>query len=121
MLFIYGILIAIQIVLGQVLWKTGAEKYTFVLSKDFITSKDFISFILSPFIIIGVVSYASATIIFMAMLAKYDYTNLQSIVVSSSLVLTFMAAILLFDEKITILNIVGLACLIMGVVFITKF
>lgn len=121
MIYVYGALIAVQIVLGQVLWKMGAEKAHLNLTKDFILSQELIKFLLTPYILLGIFSYASATLIFMAMLAKHEYTHLQAIVVSSSLLFTFIAAVALFNEKVTIINLLGLCCLVAGVIFITRF
>jgi len=120
MLYIYGILIAVQIVLGQVLWKIGVGKTHFVLTKKFILSDGFLKTITSPYIIVGVLSYGLATLLFMAMLGKYQYTNLQAVVVSSSLITTFLAAIVIFHEKVGILNFFGLFLLILGAIFITR-
>lgn len=121
MVYVYGILVAFQVVLGQILWKIAAEKHQFQLKKEYLFSYDFIHFVFSPQVILGVISYASATLVFMALLAKSDYTNLQAIVVSSSLALTFIAAVVVFRENISLWNLLGLVFLLAGVILITKF
>lgn len=121
MLFVYGILVAVQIVLGQILWKMGVEKVGAGLSIEYFFSSKILSLLTSPYIIVGVISYVMATLIFMTLLAKYPYTELQSVVVSSSLIATFLAASLIFHERISLVNILGLVLLIAGVLLITKY
>lgn len=121
MIYIYGILVAVQIVIGQVLWKLGAEKTQFVLTKDYIFSPDIFKFIFSPYIIIGIIFYGVATVLYMSLLAKFEYTSLQAVVVTSSLISTFIMANLVFNEKANLINLLGLAFMIGGVLLVTKF
>jgi len=120
MLYVHGVLVAVQIVLGQVLWKIGVEKNHFELTKKFIFSDEFLKAMLSPYIILGVISYGIATLLFMGLLGKYQYTNLQAVVVSSSLITTFLASVVIFNEKVNAYNLLGLAFLIVGAIFITR-
>lgn len=103
------------------MWKIGLDKANFVFSPRAIFSWDFAMIIFSPAIIIGFLSYGLATILYMVLLSKFEYTNLQAVVVSSSLLFTFIAASLLFGEKISAVNIFGLLLLLAGVIFVTKF
>lgn len=121
MLYFYGAIVAFLIVLGQVLLKFGVQKYDFELTEKFIFSDNLIKSLSSPFIIFGIISYGIATILFMALLNKYEYTSLQAVVVSSSLFCTLLAASVLFNEKLSILNLIGFLILIIGVVLVTKF
>lgn len=121
MIYVYGILVAVQIVLGQVLWKVGVEKTHFVLTQEYLLSSNMLKLILNPYMFFGVLSYGLATVLYMSLLAKFQYTSLQAVVVSSSLVATFVAANLLFGEKVHLLNLLGLVFLIVGVLLITKF
>ncbi len=88
-----------MIVAGQVLWKIGVEKITSTDDNINIFSSQIVKIISSPYIILGVISYGIATLLYMVLLSKYEYTNLQAVVVSSSLVTTFIAASLFFNEK----------------------
>ena len=121
MIYIFGVFVAFQIVLGQILWKLGVTKLGGELNSKFIFSANIFKLLLSPYFIAGVLSYGVATVAFMVLLSKYSYTNLQAIVVSSSLTLTFIAAYLLFNEKISLLNLAGFVFLIFGVVLVTKY
>jgi len=121
MIYIFGLLVAFQIVLGQILWKVGVTRLGGNLNAKFVFSAEIFKLILSPYFIAGVISYGMATIMFMLLLSKYNYTNLQAVVVSSSLTLTFIAASILFDEKISMFNLLGFVFLLCGVVLVTKF
>jgi len=121
MIYIYGILVAVQIVIGQVLWKVGVEKTHFVLTKDYILSTEMFKFIFSPYIIFGFLFYSVATLLYMSLLSKFQYTNLQAVVVSSSLIATFIFANLLFNENTNMINLLGLAFMVGGVLLVTKF
>jgi drug/metabolite transporter (DMT)-like permease len=121
MIYVFGLLVSLLIVSGQVLWKAGLERTAFVFSKKSVLTWDFLGVLLSPYIIAGVLSYAIATVLFMALLSKFEYTSLQAIVVSSSLMFTFIAAAMLFNEKIALINLLGLFFLLIGVILVTKF
>lgn len=121
MIYIFGLLVAIQIITGQVLWKIGVEKTNFQFAKNYIFSDHLLKVFINPYIIGGVIFYSFATILFMALLSKYEYTSLQAVVVSSSLIFTFTAAAVLFGEAVSLLNLVGLGFLLIGVLLVTKF
>lgn len=120
MIYLLGVLIAAMIVTGQVLWKTGIDKSGFIFEGSNIFSLQLVKTLFSPYILLGVLSYGVATILYMALLSKYEYTSLQAVVVSSSLVATFIASSLIFSEKISSYNLLGLCFLLVGVVLITK-
>ena len=120
MLYLQGISIGLMIVLGQVLWKIGIEKIGDINGIGSLLSGQLTRIVFSPYIIAGVVSYGIATLVYMILLSKYEYTDLQAVVVSSSLIITFIAASALFSEKISYVNLIGLVFLICGVYLITR-
>lgn len=121
MVYILGLLVSLQIIAGQVLWKIGIEKSNFIFSFKSDKLLDLITMLLSPFIIAGVLFYVSATVMFVALLSKFEYTSLQAVVVSTSLMFTFIAANLIFDESYSVLNLLGFLFLFTGVLLVTKF
>ena len=121
MLYVLGILTALQIVLAQSLWKIGLEKLDFQPQLSFILSTQIFKVLLSTYIIAGVLLYVSATLSFFVLLSRYEYSNAQTIVVTSSLMITFTSAILLFNEKFSVVNGLGILLVLCGVVLITKF
>lgn len=121
MVYIFGLLVSLLIVTGQILWKSGLEASKFVFTAKALFSKEFLGILFSLNIIAGIISYGLATVLFMALLSKFEYTSLQAVVVSSSLIFTFIAAAMIFGEKISLINLCGLAFLLIGVILVTKF
>lgn len=121
MLYILGLLTALQVVAAQTLWKIGLERVGFTPSKDFLLSSQMFSVFTSPLVVLGVLLYVSATICFFAVLSKFDYSQAQTVVVTSSICFTFISAVAIFGENLKPINFLGIACLLLGVFFITRF
>ncbi len=120
MIYLFGPLVALQLVVGQALWKAAVDRYGFSLSREYLTSHQFLTFLFSPLVIGGVVVYVVATLSYLAMLAKFQYSSVQAVVVSASLLLTFVASAAIFHERHTAMNVVGFGVLIIGVVLATR-
>lgn len=120
MVYVLGLLVALQLVLGQSLWKIGTERSGFELSAAYLSSGRLWGFLLSPFTLSGLLMYSVATVLYMGMLAKYQYSIVQGIVVPLALIMAFLVARSFFDEKLTRLNIVGLVLLIIGIGLVTR-
>lgn len=121
MMYLLGILVALQIVLAQTCWKVGLERQDFVPKAEFIFSSHMLSVIFSPLVIVGAFLYGCATVLFFVMLSKYEYSNAQTLVVVSSLTFTFVSAVFFFNEKLHPVNILGIALLFAGVILITRY
>ncbi len=61
-----------------------------------------------------------ATVSYIYFLSKYDYFQLQSIVVGSSLIITLVAAVAIFGEKPTLVNVIGIALIIIGATLVVS-
>jgi drug/metabolite transporter (DMT)-like permease len=120
MIYIFGLIVALQIVAGQALWKLAVAKYSFEPNMHYLASRQFIAFLFSPQVVLGVLIYAFATLSFMAMLSRYQYSSVQAITVTASLILTFLASVYIFREQHSLLNIAGVSLLILGVYLATK-
>lgn len=121
MLYVLGILTALQIVSAQTLWKVGLERIDFTLTRDFVLSSQLLKVVLSPYVILGVLLYASATLCFFGMLSRFSYANTQTVVVTTSLTFTFLSAVIIFHEQLRLIHLLGIGCLLLGVLLITKF
>lgn len=121
MMILKSFFIGLMIVVGQGLWKVGISKIDPKNSVTELVQNLNFKFLLSPWIIAGALVYALATILYIVMLSKYEYASLQTLVVSSSLVFTFLASAVLFGEKINIVNIFGLILLILSITLIVKY
>ena len=121
MLIIQSVFIGLLIVAGQTLWKIGITKIGSGMSLADLFSSSVTKIFLSPWILAGILAYGLATIAYMVLLSKYEYTNLQTLVGSSSLVFTFLIASIFFEEKISLINICGLILLIVAIILIIRF
>jgi drug/metabolite transporter (DMT)-like permease len=118
--YVLGILVAIQLVIGQGLWKIATEKSGFTLSPHYLFSHQILKFIFSPYTLAGMTIYILATLLYMGMLAKYQYSAVQGLVVPLSLITAFAVAKFFFHDRLSVINILGLLVLIVGILLATK-
>lgn len=118
--FIHTILVSGMLVTGQSLWKIGVTRYNFTPSKEYFLSAEFWRFVFSPQVIIGLTIYALATLAYMALLSKYQYSAVQAGVTSFALILAFVIAATFFGEKVTVSNLAGFTLIIVGVLLVTR-
>lgn len=121
MLYILGVITALQVVAAQTLWKIGLERTGFQPTKQFLLSTQLLEAIFSPLVLLGIILYISATISFFALLSKFEYSQAQTIVVASSITFTFLSAVVIFNEQLKFINMLGILCLFGGVLLITRF
>jgi len=120
MMYLLGILVALQLVVGQALWKIGVEKAGLELSFEYVKSGRVLRLGTSPYILGGFIIYAVATALYLGMLSKYPYSTVQGIVVPLALVLAFGIARLFFHETLSVTNLAGLAILVIGIFLVTR-
>jgi undecaprenyl phosphate-alpha-L-ara4N flippase subunit ArnE len=120
MVYVLGLIVALQLVVGQSLWKLGTERSGFTLSADYLLSSKVWSFVFSPFTIAGLLIYAIATVLYMGMLSKYQYSIVQGVVVPLSLIFAFAIARFFFHERVSLVNVLGLVLLVIGIGLVTK-
>jgi drug/metabolite transporter (DMT)-like permease len=118
-LYILGVLTALQLVVAQGLWKSSLTAHHFELSRHYLLSRDFVTLLLSPGVLIGGVIYVVATVLYFGLLAKYPYALVQSLILASSLIFAFLASAFIFHERIGLSQLAGLVLLIGGVWLIT--
>lgn len=113
MVLMSGLLTALLIVIGQALWKQAVQNTT--KAHFNIASVDGALKVLFSFpLIIGLFVYALATALYIYFLSKYKYYQIQSIVVGSSLIFTFLASSIFFKEHASVINILGLTLILAG-------
>lgn len=120
MVYLFGFWVAAMLVVAQSFWKSGVTKHHFSLSARYLSSQKMVAFVFSPEVVAGVLIYIAATLVYMAMLAKYPYALVQALVVPASLLLAFLIARTLFHERISPMNYLGLALLLIGIVLATR-
>lgn len=110
------ILIAIYLILsvsGLVLFKLGCEK-DFLIS----VSTGIFSLKISLLSILGLGCYVCSFLMFMFLISKFDMTYIVPIGTGMTQVLTFIMAVLVFKESITLAKISGTALILIGVAII---
>lgn len=110
------LMVAVSVILGaagQILFKKGMmEVGGFELSR-------ILSIIFSPSIFTGFVFYGTSSIIWLYVLSKFQLSTVYPIL-SMGYIITAMAGYFLFSEKISFVNAVGILCICIGVVLITR-
>lgn len=120
MFYVLAVMVALQLVVGQSLWKLATEKADFSLSAQYIFSTQVFRFLFSPYFIAGCVIYVVATLLYMGLLAKYQYSTVQGAVVPLSLIMAFLIGRAFFHDRLSLTNIIGLVILVIGIYFATK-
>lgn len=109
-LFIINVLL---LVIGQTMWKIGAEKI------EISGFKTIINVILSPWIIGGGVLYVIATAIWLYLLSKLPLSLIYPLQ-SVAYIIALFVALLVFKEVIPITRWVGVAVILFGVYLVAK-
>jgi drug/metabolite transporter (DMT)-like permease len=114
-LYLLSFVAAIQIVAAQALWKRAVDDHAFRLTRDYIGSAQFLGLVTSPGVLLGVALYASSTLVYLSLLARYEFAVVQSLVVVSALLIAFLIGGLIFREHISGVQLLGLGFLLVGV------
>ncbi|MGE7986539.1 hypothetical protein [Lysinibacillus fusiformis] len=109
-LFIINVLL---LVIGQTMWKIGAEKI------EISGFKTIINVILSPWIIGGGVLYVIATVIWLYLLSKLPLSLIYPLQ-SVAYIIALFVALFVFKEVIPITRWVGVAVILFGVYLVAK-
>ncbi|MDI6603665.1 MAG: EamA family transporter [Thermoanaerobacteraceae bacterium] len=106
-------LVAVNVVLlvsGQILWKIGIENADGL--------KEVIMSLFSPYVILGIILYGIATVIWLYVLSKGKFSIVYPLQ-STAYILGVFAAWLIFKEYIPFTRWIGIAFIFIGIFFIT--
>lgn len=117
---ILPIFASIILVTAQALWKTAFSSVVFTFTKDFFFSKTFLSLIFSPYFIGGAFLYVGATVFYIYLFNRFSFYSVQSIMLVTSITLSFLISSYIFHEGVTIHKLIGLALLVSGIVVVYK-
>jgi drug/metabolite transporter (DMT)-like permease len=120
MLYILGLAVAVQVVLAQMLWKIASMQIQHDLAGEALSSKAVWMVGLSWKIWLGLVLYGIATVLFIWLFGKYPYFIIQSFVTSCTLILTLLASLGVFHERISVVNFLGVICLLFGIFLVAQ-
>ncbi len=112
--------VAALLVLGQSFWKLGITQLQPQLTGQTQLVKKLFALFINPYVIAGFVVYIFATALYMYVLSKYQYGVSYVVIVSLSIVFATIIAMVLFKEQIRLINAVGLAIIIAGVILVAK-
>ena len=119
MVLLLSLATAAFIVCGQALWKLAVTRAA-ELGLGFTSVENIIKILLSWPLIVGVLVYGVATVAYIYLLSKYNYYQVQAVVVGGSLILTAVVAKLFFNEPISMLGYLGIACIFIGALLVTR-
>src|SRR5690606_8263280 len=101
MIYILPIITAMLLVLGQGLWKYGIKLSGEELTTGLLFSSKIFHFFFQKWILLGFFAYGLATIAYFVALSRYQYSLVQTIIISFSLIFSMVIASLLFSEKLS--------------------
>lgn len=117
MQYILIIIVASCLVAGQSLWKVGfgalQSGHTGLLHKA-------VAILTQPQILLGLVIYGFATVLYIYVIGKYEYGVSYALIVSLSLIGATVVAQQYFGEKIGPINYLGVGIVLVGVALILK-
>jgi drug/metabolite transporter (DMT)-like permease len=119
MILVFSLLISLLIVCGQAMWKWAVSDIDKNNIKLF-SSEGIVHLLLNPKLLFGTIVYAIATVSYIYMLSRYNYFQVQSIVVGGSLVITLIVAVTFFSERPSLVNIIGVCLIVLGSVFVVS-
>ena len=117
MIYFYGALFSVLIVIGNSLYKLAVDNAGFELSAGFLLSKKMLSFLASWQLLGGLGFFIAATGLSFWMLTKFEFSAIQAVTVPVVMGLSFAAGAFIFNEEnLSFINYVGLAVIIAGVI-----
>ncbi|HJQ09263.1 MAG TPA: hypothetical protein VJ836_07330 [Candidatus Saccharimonadales bacterium] len=118
MQYLFSIVFALLLVLAQSCWKLSVDAHKGVFDGT-ITIAKAIGFVFSPLTIFGVVVYVVATVCYMFMLSKYQFSMIQATAIPLSLIFSVMVATIFFHDHLTLVNLCGIALIAAGLVLLS--
>ena len=112
--FIYAALMSF----GQFLFKQTAEQFRVVSPAGVFDSIAFL--ISSPRFLSACVVYAAATLLWVVVLTQFNLSVAYPVVISLSVLFTVLIGIVVFAEPLTIYGVLGLASVVIGIMFLAK-
>jgi drug/metabolite transporter (DMT)-like permease len=115
MIYILTAITALLLVSGQSLWKMAASN----LDKGSPLVQSLFKVLFTPQFLMGAFLYIIATLIYVWLFSKYNYSVVQLSLISFSILLSSAIAILFFKETFSIINYIGVIILIAGLILAT--
>lgn len=108
---------AILLIAAQTIWALAIKQQHLL---DGSVSKIFTNLLTSSRIWIGIFLYIIATGVYFIVVSKGKFFHVQVLLVCLAVIFAAILAAILFHERITALNIVGIILVLVGLVFILR-
>lgn len=107
---------ALMLVTAQAFWRSfvGQSKSPLDGSITQILSR----FVTSPKVWAGAVLYIIATVIYFILLSKYKFFAVQTVMAGLAIIASTLLSYILFHDKITVLNMLGIVLVISGITLV---
>jgi uncharacterized membrane protein len=113
-----ALLCAFMITTGQVLWKIAIDGNGGLVNSKLSITHNISNLLFSPYMISGIVVYCIATIFWMYLLGRYEYSYIYPMM-AITYIISFLYAMILFKETIGLEKMVGVVLIIIGIIFIS--
>lgn len=118
MQYLLSVIFAGLLVTAQTSWKLGVDNVGSPFKSD-LTILSAIRFLFSPLVLAGMVLYIVATLLYMYLLSRYEFSLVQSLAIPLSLIFSIVVAVSFFDEHLTLVNYAGLLIVVVGLVLVS--
>ncbi len=116
---LYAFLCSLLISTGQVLWKVALNRNGGLLPAGVPLLDNFMRLFSSPYMLAGLAIYAVATVFWMFLLGKYDYSYIYPLL-SMVYIIALAHAALIFHEQVGMNKWIGVIFIIAGIFFISR-
>lgn len=103
----------ILLVVGQMLWKQGMLKFTYT------GITNLLKFAFTPYILIGLIMYGIATIIWLYLLKTAEFSLIYPLQ-SLAYIVGVIIACIIFNESVSTIRWIGIAIIFLGVFLVAK-
>lgn len=103
---------AVTLILAQALWRTAVVDDKIL---EGTLGTIILQSIANPKVWIGIILYASTTILYLFVLSKFKFFAVQLTITGLALIFSTFLSYFVFHEKISLVNIIGLSVILIGI------
>jgi drug/metabolite transporter (DMT)-like permease len=115
---IQAFICSLLITVGQIFWKLAIEKSGGLSISD-LNLRRLMVLAFNSYMISGIIVYGIATLYWMYLLGKYEYSYIYPMM-AMTYVISILAAYYIFHEHLSLVRVLGVGFVIVGVFFIAK-
>ena len=118
MQYIFSIIFAGLLVTAQSCWKLSVGRNAELFSGHGFGLSKLLNFAFAPLTLAGILLYVIATGLYMYLLSKYQFSTVQAMVITLSLLLSVGIAVAFFGDRLGVVNFLGVGLIVVGIVLI---